>query len=350
LDLSSINRDLNYYLISFLTGATSVEKRKYWTTRKVINIVENLILIACGIFVLYLYVKKDKSKSFKTALKSNHIHDIINYQTITPDGLIVLDGNRFRIMVEVMPTNLPIKAPTEQAMVWEEYRNTIQSINVDWTKIIQTRIMQISEHLDEVKDNCNAIKSKYPELYAYGMETYNAMKSEYEEKGKRDLKYFIILKIDAEDFKAADNNLTISNEAVGALMSGLGSSKKYSDEELKTVAINELNNALNLLISGLFKANIIAKPMNKKQVLDFINNTLNRDIANIQSIDAMDKSGVFHFAPTSLTVDLFMSKAAIETMSEEPEIEFLYTDEEIERKEEEDTDEETVWKLETKAE
>ena len=278
-------------------------------------------------FVLYIYIAKDKSKSYKNTLKSSSVQDLISYKSITSDGLITLDNNKYRIMVEVFPTNIVIKAPSEQAAVWEEYRNTVQSINVDWTKIIQTRIMQISEHLDKLKEDCNVIKSKYPKLYAYGNETISTLQSEYEEKGKRDRKYFIMLKIDAEDFKAQDNNLAITNEALGALMSGM-STNKYSEEELKTVAINELNNALNLLISGLFKAGIIARPMDKKQVLDYINNTLNRDLANIQSIDAMDKAGVFCLTPTSLSVDLFISKAVLESLPDEPDNDFVYEDEE----------------------
>lgn len=292
-----------------------------------IYIVENIFLVACGIFVLYIYFAKDKSKSYKKALSSDLIQDIINYKSITQDGLIILDNNRYRIMVEVFPTNLFIKSPSEQASVWEEYRNTIQSISIDWTKIVQTRIMQISEHLDTIKECCNSIKTKYPKLYAYSEETYASLQKEYEEKGKRDRKYFIILKIDAEEFKTMESNLSVSNDAVSALMSSI-STNNYSEEELKTVAINELNNALNLLISGLYKAGIIAKPMNKKQVLDYLNNTLNRDIANIHSIEAMDKAGVFHFTPTSLTVDLFLSKVALESISEDATPDFMYEDEE----------------------
>ncbi|KXG73718.1 hypothetical protein [Thermotalea metallivorans] len=237
-------------------------------------------------------------------------------------------------MLEVIPTSLGLKNVNEQAIVWEEYRNTIDSINVDWSKIIQTRLMNISEHIEEQRRYIEELKEKHPKFYDFAKQTIDNLQNEYQEKGKRDRKYFIILKIDAEEYHALESNFNVDNPFVGAVASNIGKSNKLNDDELYNLAITELDNAQNLLIAGLQRCGIIARPCNKLEVLDYINNTINRDLAQIQSIDLMNKAGVFNFVPVSQTVDLFLAKEIILDVMKKEEIDlqndFLYEDEENE--------------------
>lgn len=295
---------------------------------------ENLLLILMAAVVIYIFFIRPGRTVSKKALMSKTVQALLFYKEITPDGLIVLPDGKFRRMVEVYPTNLVLKSPDEQANCWVEYRNSIDTLSVDWTKIIQSRIMRISDYLDEQMQEAEKLKGKYPLLYEHEKQIIGELRSEYEEKEKRERRYYIILKIDAEDFLEADSSFGVDNAAAGALFSTLGfNKKKYSDEELRNVATSELENAAALLAAGLYRSGVVVRLLNKKDILDYLNNTLCRELAPVQNVDLMDRAGVFHFAPASVTVDLFLSKEVVEqavgqeSMAESGEKVFFYEDE-----------------------
>lgn len=295
---------------------------------------ENLLLILLAAVVIYVFFIRPGRTVTKKALMSKTVQELLFYKEITPDGLIVLPDGKYRRMVEVYPTNLVLKSSDEQANCWVEYRNTIDTLSVDWTKIIQSRIMRISDYLDEQMQEAEKLKGKYPLLYEHEKQVISELRNEYEEKEKRERRYYVILKIDAEDFLEADSSFGVDNAAVGALFSTLGfNKKKYSDEELRNVATSELENAAALLAAGLYRSGVVVRLLNKKDILDYLNNTLCRELAPVQNIDLMDRAGVFHFSPASVTVDLFLSKEAVrqaveqENMNGSGEKEFFYEDE-----------------------
>lgn len=295
---------------------------------------ENLLLILMAAIVIYVFFIRPGRTEAKKAMMSENAQELLFYKEITPDGLIVLPDGKYRRMIEVYPTNLVLKSPDEQANCWVEYRNTIDTLTVDWTKIVQSRIMRISDYLDEQIQEAEKLKGKYPLLYEYEKQIIGEIRSEYEEKEKRERRYYIILKIDAEDFLEADSSFGVDNAAVGALFSTIGfNKKKYSDEELRNVAASELENAAALLATGLYRSGVAIRLLNKKDILDYLNNTLCRELAPVQNIELMDRAGVFHFVPASVTVDLFLSKEAMRQAIEQENLAalnekaFFYEDE-----------------------
>ena len=110
---------------------------------------------------------------------------MLYYDEIEDDGLIILPGNKYRRMLEITPTNISIKSPAEQAAAWEEYRNTIDNISVDWTQIVQTRIVRFKDYVEEQTKRNDELKTKHPVLYDHLNNVLNQMISEYEEQASR---------------------------------------------------------------------------------------------------------------------------------------------------------------------
>ena len=129
------------------------------------GVIENLLLILMVAFVVYVFFIKPGRTVSKKAMMSKTVQELLFYKEITSDGLIVLSDGKYRRMVKVYPTNLVLKSPDEQANCWVEYRNTIDTLSVDWTKIIQSRIICISDYLDEQMQEAEKLKGKYPLLY-----------------------------------------------------------------------------------------------------------------------------------------------------------------------------------------
>jgi len=130
------------------------------------------------------------------------------------------------------------------------------------------------------------------------------------------MKCFLILKIDAEDLLHKDSGFAVDNAALEALFSNAGlNRKKYTEDELKNIAVSELDDAVSLLAAGLYRSGVSVRLLDKKGVLDYLNNTLCRELAPVQNIDLMDRAGVFSTVPASVSVDLFLTKEVLEEMA-----------------------------------
>lgn len=270
---------------------------------------ENILLIAFCVFIIYfLYIKPSKTKS-KRAIDGKNTQDLLYYDEIEDDGLIILPDNRYRRMLEISPTNISIKSPNEQATIWEEYRNTIDNISVNWTQVVQTRIVRFKDYVDIQTKRNNELKSKfpqYPKLYQHQNLILEQMINEYEKNEHRERKYFIILKVDADELMNADSSLSSSNGFMSMLTKTFSTKKKnkYDDKDLRTISESELNNAAVLIKNGLIKTGIGAQVLNKYGIYDYLNHTYNRDLAYVQDVEeAIRDYGVLSPVKKSTTVD-----------------------------------------------
>lgn len=270
---------------------------------------ENIFLVAiCGLVVYFFYVKPSKTKA-KKAIEGKNTQDLLYYEEIESDGLIILPNNKYRRMLEITPTNISIKSPSEQAVAWEEYRNTIDNISVDWTQIVQTRIVRFKDFVEEQTKRNNEVRQKYPVLHEHLNLVLSQMIAEYEEHERRERKYFIILKVDAEDLMKAENSLSSSSGIMSMLTKSVSSNKKYEDKDLRNIAESELNNAMVMISNGLTRAGIGVKVLYKYGVLDYLNHTYNRDLAYVQDMqETIEQQGVLSPVKISTTVDDFINE------------------------------------------
>lgn len=272
------------------------------------------IVVAAATYLFWIRPSKNKAAR---AIGSGIVQDLLYYKEIASDGLVILPDGRYRRMVEVFPTNLMLKTPEEQANCWLEFRNTVDTLSVDWTMIVQSRIMRMGDYLDERMQEAEELKARYPLLYMYQKQVIEEMRNEYEEKEKRERRYFIILKMDTGDMLQNENGFAVENAAVRALFSGVGfNRKKPHEDDLKGIATGELENAVSLLAVGLYRSGVSVRLLDKKGILDYLNNTLCHDIAAVQNIDLMDRTGVLNTVPASLTVDMFLTREALKMVDE----------------------------------
>ncbi len=274
---------------------------------------ENIFLvIVCGLAIYFFYIKPSKTKA-KKAIEGKNTQDLLYYDEIEADGLILLPNNKYRRMLEITPTNISIKSPAEQAATWEEYRNTIDNISVDWTQIVQTRIVRFKDYVEEQTKRNNELKTKHPALYEHLNLVLSQMISEYEEHERRERKYFIILKVDAEDLLKGNDTLSSDNGIMSMFTKSVSSSKKYDDKELRNIAESELNNAIVMISNGLTRAGIGVKVLYKYGVLDYLNHTYNRDLAYVQDVqETIEKQGVLSPIKKSTTVDDFINELKLD--------------------------------------
>lgn len=274
---------------------------------------ENIFLIIfAGLIIYFIYIKPSKTKA-KKATEGKNTQELLYYDEIEPSGLVILPDNRYRRMLEITPTNISIKSPAEQALAWEEYRNTIDNISVDWTQIVQTRILRFKDFVDEQTKRNNDMKQKYPILYNYSELVLAQMKTEYEEHERRERKYFIILKADAEDLMKADATLSSDSGLMSMFAKNIGSTKKYDDKELKNIAESELNNAVVMISNGLTRVGIGVKVLYKHGVLDYLNHTYNRDLAYVQDVqEIIETQGALSTVKRSTTVDDFINELKLD--------------------------------------
>lgn len=276
----------------------------------------NILLIAItGTIVYIFFIKPNQNERNKEKKlnKSNDIKNLLDYKTIHKDGLMEFDNHTYKRMVQIFPTNITLKSSNEEINIWEEFRNVINSISIPWRLIIQTKILQIQDHIEEIEETATIknLANSNPALNSYLKETVNNLKQEYQDSGRRDSGFYILFEINPNEFLDNENSLAIDSELGSALSSYLPKKQENDIEEIENLAINELENAINLLMAGLNRIEIQTKILDKVGVLDYINTTLNKDLSVIQSIEQMQKMGVMNSLPKSLTVDYFLSKQAL---------------------------------------
>ena len=293
------------YASSFVEEVQKSNEKGFFTLENI------LLILICGFVVYFFFIKPSKTKH-KNAIDGKSTKKLFYYDEIEPDGLIILPENRYRRILEIIPTNISIKSPDEQAAAWEEYRNTIDSISVDWTQIIQTRILRFKDFVEEQKQRNISIKQKYPYLYEHLNNVLSEMVTEYEEHERRERKYFIILKVDAADVINSDLSLSSENAILSAITRNIGTKKKIDDKDLRNIAESELYIAAVFVAIGLVWAGISAFVVKKNGVLDFLNHTFNRDIAYVQDVQEIIAQGVLSEVKTSTTVDDFIRELKLD--------------------------------------
>jgi len=301
---------------TFAEGSSYIEQVKEKSSNQSLFSFENIILaLIAGLVIYMFYIKPGKTKS-KKAIEGKTTQDLIYYKEIEPDGLVVLPDNKYRRMLEITPINISIKSPAEQAVAWEEYRNTIDSVSVDWTQIIQTRILRFKDFVDEQQKRNLDIKQKHQKLYEHLNQVLSEMVTEYEEHERRERKYFIILKVDAEENMEGSSSLSSENAVMSAFTKNMGGGKKKFDEkELRNIAEAELNNAAVIIANGLSRAGIGTKMLNKYGVLDYFNHTYNRDMAYVQDVEETIAQGVLSQVKTSTTVEDFIKELQLDLVT-----------------------------------
>ncbi|MFZ5648963.1 MAG: hypothetical protein ACOY30_15235 [Bacillota bacterium] len=263
------------------------------------------VVIACLYFLLF-GLKKEK--------KAVTCQDLLDYRDIYQDGVIELPGLRFRLVIEVEPVNESLKSLKERQSLWLGFRNLVQTINIPYTLKIETRFLDLREYLDSIRECSN---KKPPLLREYGYELYHWLDKKSENKQNRDRRCYIILKVDSAS-NGIESGVKTGNPFLNNALSSLTALQKSSvpEREIRRMTVDEIRVMGGMVVSALEGMDIISRQLNKKEVLDMIYSTFNRDLAPHCRITEADRGEMFSLFMVSKTPEVFLEGMDYEILGE----------------------------------
>ncbi|MCF8010916.1 MAG: TraC family protein [Clostridiales bacterium] len=236
---------------------------------------------------------------FRPRKKMDTVQELLDYKNISPDGVIELPHDKFRVVMEVEPVNMALQSFNEQSAIWLGFKNMLNSVNIPLTFLVQTRYLNLKDYLNMLK----RYNSESPEhIQRLVGQHVNYLAEKTEGRQVRDRRYFIILKVDASSI-GVGSGIDIDNQLVNMLVKKLPdvNKSKISSQEIKNSARDELNEACSLLASNLDNMGINCTQLNKKGVADMLYQTFNRDMAPFARMEEADSNEMFSLFVKSQT-------------------------------------------------
>jgi hypothetical protein len=229
----------------------------------------DFLLLGAGLGAAYFLLRPQKTKE-----TSQELLDIVD---VTDDGIIELPGFKFRTVMEVVPINMALRSFEEQAAIWVGFRNILNSLSVACTFLVQTQYMNIRDYVDYIKSHSKGLPSEFSP-YADELSTW--LSAKIEGKSLRDRKYYVILKTDTSGI--SEESIRIDSEIVDTIAKSVSEAgkTKMAPEEIRKQAYDQLSEARNLIVGGFTGMGIVAQPLYKKEVLEMLYQTFNRETAS----------------------------------------------------------------------
>lgn len=264
-------------------------------------------VVAAGLYFLTFGMKKKK--------KLTSSQDLLYYREIYPDGIVELPGLRFRLVIEVESVNESLKSFKERQHLWLGFRNLIQTINIPCTFKVETRFLDLRDYLAGIK-KCS--DRKPPLLRDYGYELFQWLEKKSENKQNRDRRCYIILKIDAVS-RGIESGVKTANPLLNGVLSSLSGLQKSGvpEGELRKMAMDELRVMGGVTVSALEGLDIVSRQLDRKDVLDMVYGTFNRDLSPYCRISDGHREDMFSLFMTSHTPEIFLEGMEYEFLAEE---------------------------------
>lgn len=269
-----------------------------------------LILLLVLAAAVYLWGKKPR-KPASTA------QELVGYTYISPDGIVELPGRRFALVLEVQAVPLYLRSEAEQAAAWLAFRELLNSLTLPVTFLVQTRYVDLRGYLAQLA--AAAGQAATPELMAYGWRLVAWLAGLAEGRVVRELRHYIIVRMDVSDLGDFASGVGVGNELVDAAVRKLARGPNLSDAEARDLARRELQNQAAVIIQHLSRIGVRCaptchdpasdrdanRPLNRQEVLDMIYSFFNRDMADVVTVRNADEMAAFSLTPYSETLDLF---------------------------------------------
>lgn len=183
------------------------------------------------------------------------------------DSMIILPNHEYRMVVECNSINYFLKTEDEQNAVEMSFRRFLNSLKFPFMFYIQTREIDNSEIVDNLKRNSAQVLKTFPQLRNYA-QAYTQELGRINERlqNSKFKKKFIIVTYD---------------EA--------GRMTNLSDAEKKDYAFDELFNRCKIVISGLNNLGIKARILRTDEVASMVYQSLHKEVGGLAQ-DMMDGS------------------------------------------------------------
>lgn len=248
----------------------------------------------------------------KPAKVATRAQDLVGYTSISEDGIIELPGLRFALVLEVQAVPLYLRSAQEQAAIWTNFRSLLDSLTLPVTFLVQTRHLDLRGYLEELQ--AAAAAAATPQLSAYGQRLAAWFRGLAEERRVRELKHYIILRMDASDAGDFASGVPGGELVAGALKKAFPSGTPLSDADARDLARQELENQAAVIIGRLSAMGIRCvpagaaaeeerrdRPLNRQEVLDMLYAYFNRDMADAITVRDADRLRAFLPTPFSET-------------------------------------------------
>lgn len=240
----------------------------------------------------------------RPAKKKETAQDLFELKEVHPDGLIELPGDKYRLVVEIEPVNLALRSRQEQAAVWIGLRAMLNSLNVPCTFLVQTRHLDLRDYLEDYRRKADECP---PHIRSYARSLCDWLQKETEGKHLRDRRFYAILKLDAAS-TGIEGGVQTDNPALNELVNLLSKAgkTKLPSGELRKLARDTLFEAASVIAGSLGSFEIGARVLDRRQVLEMLYATLNRDLSPFASFTDADRSGAFSLFPVSNTPEVIL--------------------------------------------
>lgn len=250
-------------------------------------------------WVAWYFFKPQKNKPETT-------QDLVNYKKIYPDGIVELDDLKMRLVIEVEPINMALRSRQEQIAIWSNFRGLMNTMQIPFTMLVMSTYLSMKDYTDGLK-----VITHKPKIAQFRDILVNYYNEKAEGKVIRDRRFYFILKIDATEAGVA-SGVEVENPLLDKLLSNVPKLQKSSmdEEELRFLAIDELNET-SALIQGILEGmGIMSRQLDYAKVVDMIYQMYNRDIANVARVKEADENEAFSLFVRSLTPQVFTEASA----------------------------------------
>jgi hypothetical protein len=240
---------------------------------------------------------------FRPTKKAETAQDLFDYKDITPEGVIELSGDKFRLVLEVEPINMALRSMAEQATIWLGFKNMANTLTIPTTFLLQTRYLNLKDYLERLRAN----NQNSPELIKKLAEKHiEYLQRETEGKNLRDRRYFIILKIDAAS-AGVESGIQIENPILDTVVKSIPKNRpKTSSPELRKNAVDDLTEAASIVRTSLEAIGIHSATLNKKAVLELLYQTFNRDMAPVAMLEDVQSQNMMSLFMESRTPEMVL--------------------------------------------
>lgn len=255
----------------------------------------DILMLAAGAGGVYYLFRPQK--------KAETAQDLFDYKEITPEGVIELPGDKFRLVLEVEPINMALRSVAEQATIWLGFKNLVNALTFPTSFLLQTRYLNLKDYLEwlrSINQNSTDIIKKLVEDHI------EYLQKETEGKYLRDRRYFIVLKIDAAS-AGVESGVQIDNPILDTVVKSIPKWKpKLASPENGKNAVDDLVEAASIIRSSLEAIGIHSAMLNKKAVLELLYQTFNRDMAPVALLDDVQSQNMMSLFMESKTPDMVL--------------------------------------------
>jgi len=252
---------------------------------------------------------KDNKKSKKDKNKPLTVQDLIQYDEITPKGIVRI-GKTYTAVMETDQTNSSLLDYNENAILWNNFRVMLNSINIRYSMILQSHFFDVSDFVNDYETRANSLENLTPQL-SNAKDDIIYHYSKFTEERNRDQRTYIIFRYNP-DVEGIETLFETGNAVLDELFKKAKSTASDIDEEeSRSIAISVLDEVAELAYQLLQKMNVRSVRLNRIGVLNMLYSTLNRDLTTSQRL--LDVSEAHSFAEVKISESSRLFLEALET-------------------------------------